>query len=59
MTASDGDLSATSSFTITVAAEPPATPAQTPFPGPGAPGFTGGSLTLSARSYDQGGQGVS
>ncbi|WP_306131742.1 carbohydrate-binding protein [Roseivivax marinus] len=31
---------------------------QTPFPGPDAPDFSGGSLTVDASNYDNGGQGV-
>ncbi|QJF50330.1 carbohydrate-binding protein [Roseobacter ponti] len=37
---------------------PPEPTDQTPFPGPDAPGFTDGTLTVLAASYDDGGQGV-
>ena len=58
VTASDGSLTADSTFTLTVAAEPPAGPTQTPFPGPNAP-VLAQSLTVDATNFDAGGQGVS
>ena len=61
VTASDGSLSTDSAFALTVAAEPEPEPepsGQRPFPGPDAPGVTGGTLTLDASDYDEGGQGV-
>ncbi len=58
VTASDGELSATSTFALTVAAAPPVDNGQTPFPGPNAPTFAAGALTVDASNYDNGGQGV-
>ncbi len=58
VTASDGDLSVSSDFVLSV--EPaPTPPEQGPFPGPNAPGFVDGALTVSAGDFDNGGQGVS
>ncbi len=57
VTASDGKLATTSSFTLTVADTPATTPVQTAHPGP-TPGFTGTTLTVAAKNYDDGGQGV-
>lgn len=56
ITANDGDLTASTTFTLSVAAAPVS--GQTPFPGPNAPGFVDGVLTVQAANYDSGGQGV-
>ena len=57
VTASDGSLSGSSSFTLSVEDVPVAGPVQTPFPG-SAPKL-GQSLTVDATNFDAGGQGVS
>jgi len=57
VTASDGELSDSASFTLTVDQDAGAD-TQSPFPGPDAPGFTAGVLTLDASDYDNGGQGI-
>ncbi len=59
VTASDGSLSAQSTFTLSVADKPAPQPnGQSPFPGPNAPALAGAPLTIDASNYDDGGQGV-
>ena len=57
VTASDGQLSATETFTLTVADEP-AGDGQSPFAGRGSIGLVDGAITVAAAHYDEGGQGV-
>ncbi|WP_118136145.1 carbohydrate-binding protein [Oceanicella sp. SM1341] len=59
VTASDGSLQAQSAFTLSVAEPEPEPDLQAPFPGPAAPGFSGGVLTVDATNFDSGGQGIS
>jgi len=58
VTAEDDDGATIASvFTLTVSAEPVVT-GQAPYPGPDAPTFAAGVLTVDASNYDDGGQGV-
>ncbi|ETX29840.1 carbohydrate-binding protein [Roseivivax isoporae] len=58
VTASDGTLSVSETFSLTVEDVPVVTPVQNPFPGPDAP-VLDGTLTVDATNFDTGGQGVS
>ena len=58
VTASDGEASVDSAFTLVVTPDDPLPNGQTPFPGPNAPIVTGGALTVKASNFDDGGQGV-
>ena len=56
VTASDGSLFSSTSFTLTVEDVAPA--AQTPFPGPNAPVVGAGPITIDAGDFDAGGNGI-
>ena len=58
VTASDGQASVASSFTLVVD-DAPAPPLQSPFPGPNAPMIGADAVTIDAGTFDSGGQGVS
>ena len=58
VTASDGQASVASSFTLVVD-DAPAPAVQTPFPGPDAPVIGADAVTIDAGDFDAGGQGVS
>jgi hypothetical protein len=57
VTASDGELTASEAFTLTVADAPPGD-GQEPFAGRGSIGLVDGAITVDAADYDEGGQGV-
>ncbi|TDX32379.1 putative Ig domain-containing protein [Modicisalibacter xianhensis] len=59
VTASDGEASVESGFTLTVAGVPDGDDGQTPFNESGTPWAVGDGITLQAAAFDVGGEGVS